>query len=125
MDAIVIAIIGLIGVTVGALITNYFMHPKIKAETEKLASETWERLAEKMEARAEKLEVLNDKREQEMKLRVEKLESIVDKQEKKITRYGNRIIYLTKGIEVLVNQIIDDGKQPCWMPNNWNHEAEE
>ena len=37
MDAIVIAIIGVIGVTVGALITNYFMHPKIKAETEKSA----------------------------------------------------------------------------------------
>jgi len=125
MDAIVIAIIGVIGVTVGALITNYFMHPKIKAETEKLASDTWERLAEKMEARAEKLEVLNDKREQEMELRVDKLETIVDKQEKKITRYGNRIIYLTKGIEILVNQILQDGKDPCWMPNDWHPDAED
>lgn len=106
MDAIIIAVIGFIGVVAGGLITNHFLRPKIKAETEKTASETWEKLANKMESR------------------VDKLELVVDKQEKKITRYGNRIIYLTKGIEILVNQIVQEGKKPCWEPNDWDPEAE-
>lgn len=104
MEAITIAIIGVLGVVLGGLITNHFLQPKITAETEKMASDTWEKLANKMESRVDKLEVL------------------VDNQEKKITRYGKRIIYLTNGIEILVNQIITEGKQPCWTPDEWNPE---
>lgn len=106
MEAITIAIIGVLGVIAGSLITNWSLKPKVKAEAEKTASETWEKLATKMESRVEKLELL------------------VDKQEKKINRYGNRIIYLTKGIEILVNQILMDGKQPCWTPNEWDPNEE-
>ena len=102
MEAITIAIIGALGVVLGGLITNYFMRPKIKAETEKMASDTWEKLANKMESR------------------VDKLETIVEKQEKKITRYGNRIVYLTKGIDILLSQIVHDGKEPCWVPDEWD-----
>jgi hypothetical protein len=67
-----------------------------------MASDTWEKLANKMESR------------------VDKLETIVDKQEKKITRYGNRIVYLTKGIDILLGQIVHDGKEPCWVPDEWD-----
>jgi uncharacterized protein HemX len=102
MEVITIAIIGVLGVVLGGLITNHFLRPKIKAETEKLASDTWEKLANKME------------------LRVDKLETIVEKQEKKITRYGNRIVYLTKGIDILLSQIVHDGKEPCWVPDEWD-----
>jgi uncharacterized protein HemX len=102
MEAITIAIIGVLGVVLGGLITNHFLRPKIKAETEKLASDTWEKLANKME------------------LRVDNLETIVEKQEKKITRYGNRIVYLTKGIDILLSQIVHDGKEPCWVPDEWD-----
>ena len=102
MEAITIAIIGVLGIVLGGLITNHFLRPKIEAETERLASDTWEKLANKMESRVEKLEIT------------------VDKQEKKITRYGNRIVYLTKGIDILLSQIVHDGKEPCWVPDEWN-----
>ena len=102
MEAITIAIIGVLSVVLGGLITNYFLRPKVQAETEKMASDTWEKLATKMESR------------------VEKLETIVEKQEKKINRYGNRIVYLTKGIDILLSQIIHDGKEPCWAPDEWD-----
>jgi len=107
MDAIIIAVIGLVGVLAGSLITNLFLRNKVNAEADKTSSDAWQGFANKMESR------------------VDKLETLVDKQEKKITRYGNRIIYLTKGIEILINQIMDDGKQPCWTPNEWHPEAED
>jgi gas vesicle protein len=106
MDAIIIAIIGVIGVVIGGLITNLFLRPKVNVETEKIASDIWEKLATKMETR------------------VEKLETIVEKQEKKITRYGNRIVYLTKGIDILLGQIVHDGKEPCWIPDEWDPNAD-
>ena len=121
MEIIITAIIGFIGVIAGALITNYFAVPKIRAESEKAkaeakktATDIWENLATKMEKRAE---VMYDK--------VDKLEIIVDHQEKKINRYGKRIIYLTNGIETLVSQILRDGKEPCWSPNDWDPEMED
>jgi len=104
MEAITIAIIGVLGIVLGGLLTNHFLRPKLKAETEKLASDIWKELANKMESR------------------VLTLEETVKKQEIKITRYGKRIIYLTNGIEILVNQIITEGKQPCWTPDEWNPE---
>jgi Na+/glutamate symporter len=107
MEAIAIAIIGVFGVVLGGIITNYFLKPKVTAETEKIASDTWEKLANKME------------------LRVDKLELVVEKQEKKINRYGKRIIYLTNGIGILVDQIIRDGNQPCWEPNDWNPDSDQ
>ena len=107
MDAIIIAVIGRVGVLAGSLITNLFLRNKVNAEADKTSSDAWQGFANKMESR------------------VEKLETLVDKQEKKITRYGNRIIYLTKGIEILVNQILQDGKDPCWMPNDWHPDAED
>ena len=107
MDAIIIAVIGVIGVVLGGLITNHFLKPKVRAETEKMASDTWEKLANKMESR------------------VDKLELIVEKQEKKITRYGNRIVYLTKGIDILLGQIVHDGKEPCWVPDEWDPDGEQ
>lgn len=55
---------------------------------------------------------------------VEPLEKKVKKLEKKLDRYGDRIIYLTDGIQTLVNQIINDGKQPCWNPDEWNPDEE-
>ena len=63
MDAIIIAVIGVIGVILGGLITNHFLKPKVRAETEKLASDTWEKLANKMESRVEKLEIIVEKQE--------------------------------------------------------------
>ena len=102
MDTIIIAIIGVVGVVLGGLITNHFLRPKVNIETEQIASDIWEKLATKMETRVEKLEI------------------IVDKQEKKITRYGNRIVYLTKGIDILLGQIVHDGKEPCWVPDEWD-----
>ena len=107
MDAIVIAIIGLVGVVAGSVITNLFLRDKISSEADKTSSDAWQGFANKMESRVEKLEV------------------ITEKQEKKITRYGNRVIYLTKGIEVLIHQIIQDGKNPCWVPDEWNPDCED
>ena len=121
MDIIITALIGLVGVVAGAFITNYFTLPKVKAEAEKAMAEAkktaidiWENLALKMEKRAE---IMYD--------RVDKLEVIVDKQEKKINRYGKRIIYLTNGIETLLHQILKEGKEPCWNPNDWDPELED
>jgi len=128
MDIIITALIGLVGVVAGAFITNYFTLPKVKAEAEKArveaekarvdakkaAIDIWENLALKMEKRAE---IMYD--------RVDKLEVIVDKQEKKINRYGKRIIYLTNGIETLLHQILKEGKEPCWNPNDWDPELED
>jgi Na+/glutamate symporter len=102
MEAITIAIIGVLGIVLGGLITKYILRPKLKAETEKLASDIWKELANKMESR------------------VLTLEETVKKQEKKITRYGNRIVYLTKGIDILLGQIVHDGKEPCWVPDEWD-----
>lgn len=102
MTEITIALIGVLGVVLGGLVTNFFLLPKIRAETDRIASESWERLANKME------------------LRVDKLETIVEKQEKKINRYGNRIVYLTKGIDVLLSQIVHDGREPSWIPDEWD-----
>ena len=63
MEATIIAIIGVLGVVIGGLITNHFLRPKLKAETEKMASDTWEKLANKMESRVDKLETIVEKQE--------------------------------------------------------------
>lgn len=56
---------------------------------------------------------------------IQPLENKVRKLERKVTRYGERILYLTDGIGILVDQIINDGKQPCWEPDKWEPEKEE
>lgn len=51
---------------------------------------------------------------------IEPLENKVKLLENKVIRFGERIIYLTGGIEILVDQITKDGKKPCWTPDEWN-----
>lgn len=104
MEAIITALLSAVG---GGLVTGLFLRKKTNAETNRLSSDAWKDFAEKMEDRQNKLDA---------KLGL---------QEKKITRYGKRIIYLTKGIEILIDQIISEGKVPCWVPNEWDPECEE
>ena len=102
MDAtIIIAIIGLLGVVSGGIITGLFLHKKNNADADKTASDAWRGFAEKMEQR------------------VTTLETKTDVQEKKITRLGQRIIFLMQGIEILIEQIQAKGESPCWQPDDW------
>lgn len=44
---------------------------------------------------------------------------------RKVVRYGDRIIYLTNGMQVLIKQIKEDGKNPCFVPDDWDPNEEE
>lgn len=44
---------------------------------------------------------------------------VIVTQEKKMIRLGQRVIYLMQGIEILINQITDNGDDPCWRPDEW------
>lgn len=101
---IIVAIVGLFGVVSGGIITGLFLRKKNNADADKTASDAWRGFAEKMESR------------------VTTLETKTDLQEKKITRLGQRILYLMQGIEILINQIQDKGDTPCWQPDEWKLE---
>lgn len=96
MESIITTIIAAVG---GALVSGLLVRRKNNAE----ASEIITRVAMSL---------------------ITPLEKKVKKLERKLDRYGDRIIYLTKGIEVLVNQIIDKGETPCWNPDEWNPDEE-
>ena len=92
MEAIITAIISAIG---GALVSGLLVRRKNNAE----ASEVITRVAMSL---------------------ITPLETKVKKLEKKLDRYGQRIIYLTDGMQVLIKQIKQDGKEPCFVPNEWD-----
>jgi len=129
MEIIITTIIGLLTGGIGAAIVNgIFAMRKNKAESEKTKSDTnrvssdaWKEFAEKMEKRQEALDAELVKTRSEAKQDREEL----NKTKRTLNRWGKRIVYLTNGIEILVNQIIEEGKQPCWSPDEWNPDQEE
>lgn len=44
---------------------------------------------------------------------------VIEKQQKKIIRLGDRILYLTKGNQILTEQVIRLNQTPCWEPDDW------
>lgn len=114
MEAIITAIIGLIGGgTAGAVVAGLFAKNKVKAEVNRETSTAWKEFAEKMETRQNELD-------DELKLTRDELK----RTNRRLDRYGKRIIYLTEGVDTLVKQILNDGKEPCWTPNEWNPDEE-
>ena len=45
--------------------------------------------------------------------------------EKQNGRYAKRVLYLMRGIEQLLSQIVNLGQAPCWEPDEWNPEEDE
>jgi len=122
MDAIITAIIGLLtGGAGAAIVSGLFARRKSNADTNRVSSDAWKEFAEKMEKRQEEL----DNENKEIRKENNEIRAIQKRMDNKLERYAKRIIHLTKGIEVLVNQIIEDGKQPCWNLDDWDPEEEE
>lgn len=121
MEEIITAIIGLFtGGVAGSVVSGLFAKRKVKAEVNRETSHAWKEFAEKMETRQNELDAELVEARKENKINREELQ----RTNRKLDRYGKRIIYLTNGIEILVNQIQEDGKQPCWTPDQWNPDME-
>lgn len=96
------AIVGALGVVVGAVISGLFLRKKNTTEANKNsadATETITRIAMSM---------------------IEPLENKVNKLEKKINRYAGRIVILMGGIETLLHQMDENKISPCWQPEEWD-----
>lgn len=121
MEGLIAAIIGVIsGSAAGAIISGLFAKKKVRSDVNRETSTAWKEFAEKMETRQNELDADLISARKENKATNEELK----RTNKKLDRYGERIIYLTTGIEILVKQILDDGKQPCWAPNSWSPNKE-
>lgn len=44
---------------------------------------------------------------------------------KTLGHYARRITYLLNGIQMLIQQIIGKGLEPCWTPDNWKPEFDQ
>lgn len=114
METIIAAIVGLFGGSAfGAFLAGWFARKKVKAEVNRESSDAWKEFAENMERKQREYEAEN----KEIRL-------IQKAQDRKMERWGKRIIYLTKGIETLVNQIIANGEKPIWNPDEWDPEKD-
>ena len=121
MDGLIAAIIGLIsGSAAGAIISGLFAKKKVKADVNRETSTAWKEFAEKMETRQNELDADLISARKENKATNEALK----RTNVRLYHYGERIIDLTKGVKILVKQIIDDGKQPCWEPKEWDPNKE-
>jgi len=106
-DPIMVAIIGGAAAIIGAIIGGLFARRKNSADA--AASIT--------EAASKLIEPLNR--------RIDQLDKQVQMQAKKIDRYGQRVMTLMRGIELLIRQIADLGDTPVWTPDCWDPDEDE
>ena len=97
---------GLIGVLIGGLIAYFGTRKKNTADAAAAITNAATGLVSKLEDR------------------VAKLETKEGEQDCKITRFGQRVIYLMDGIKKLTEQIIGLGHIPAWKPDEWDPDKE-
>jgi predicted acylesterase/phospholipase RssA len=115
MEAIITAIVGVIGGSAfGAFVAGLFAKKKTSAEINRLTSDAWKEFALKMETRQTELD--NELTETRKELKATN---------RRLDRYGDRIIYLTKGNKILVNQLLVGGITPKWVPSEWDPDGED
>jgi uncharacterized coiled-coil protein SlyX len=107
MDISVDALIGIIGVIIGGVITWLTTRKKSGAEATKLITEAAANLIEPLSERISDLE----KKTQEQ-------DKLISGLTKSLDRYAKRVIYLMGGIEQLVRQV-SKHEPPCWTPSEW------
>lgn len=84
-----------------------FTRQKMKADAAKVITEAAGEMVEKLTQR------------------VQTLEDEVKTLKKQLGRYAQRVIYLMAGIEKLIGQIVANGDEPCWTPDEWSSEEVE
>lgn len=112
MDISIDALIGIIGVIIGGVITWMTTRKKSGAEATKLITEAAKNLIEPLSNRIGDLE----KKTQEQDKTILGLTRSLD-------RYAKRVIYLMGGIEQLIRQI-SKHEPPCWNPSEWSADGE-
>lgn len=113
-EDIIVALIGMIGVGLGVLITAYFSRRKTKSEANKIEAEANEQIRETVMSLITPLNA-----------RIGQLEARVKKLESRVNRYMRRILYLMEGIRMLLVQIEDAHLTPVWQPDEWNPDDED
>jgi len=123
-DAILIALITVGGGLAGAYFTRFLDRKKSRHETKKVIAETANIEADTANVLVEAAKKAIDLIVPNLAKRIEDLEQETKDQGCTIRRYGNRVIYLMRGIEQLVSQITGLGHKPDWTPEPWDPDKE-
>ena len=123
-DAIWIALTTIIGSMLGASFTRYLDRKKARHEINKTIAETNNIEADTANVLVEAAKKAIDLIVPNLAKRIEGLEQETKDQGCTIRRYGNRVIYLMRGIEQLVSQITGLGHKPDWTPEPWDPDKE-
>lgn len=130
-DVIWIALITFGGGLIGSFFTRYLDRKKARheinktiAETSNIDADTANVLVEAAKKAVESLVPNLAKRIQDLEREAEVQKQEADAQKRLNRRYANRIIYLMRGIEQLVEQITGLGPTPDWTPDEWDLDKE-
>ena len=123
-DAFWIALITVGGGVVGSFLTRFLDRKKARQEIKKAVAETEYIEADTANVLVEAARKAVESLVPNLALRIESLETETKSQNCLIRRYGNRVIYLMRGIEQLVAQIKGLNHAPNWVPDEWDPDKE-
>lgn len=105
---VITAIIGVVGVVMGSIITGLYARRKNKSDAAGAITDAAVKLVDPLRERIDVLEKKDSEQDQ-----------TIDRLNRQLDKYAKRVIYLMGGIETLIRQIKESGCSPAWIPDPW------